>query len=190
MRLWCLTLTAPHVFVIVSPDWILPGTYSWQPQTFLACQAFFSSSSFTWFHPISAVFCLGVARSHPFSARVDYSRPSVLLHPSGRSPTSQPDEHISFSELQNICGVLDVNQCGYQSMLLSSQGQVCLTSVIKWEVELVKHSSHLTPHAIQSPQPQIQSTHPTIYIQLTLIQSPHSTHGLLRITKIESFARD
>ena len=59
-----IPLTAPNLFFIVSLDWIpfpqAPGSYSGQT---------FFSSSFTWFHPISAAFYIGVGRSYPFRCK-------------------------------------------------------------------------------------------------------------------------
>ena len=92
-------------FFIVSPDWIPPGAYSWQPKTLPACQASFFSSSFTWLNPISAAFCLWVGRSYPFAARVGDSHPSVLLHLSGRAPTCQSDKFGTAAYLW--CGDLN-----------------------------------------------------------------------------------
>ena len=75
-------------FVIVSPDWIPPGICSWQPQTLPGLS---SLHHFTWFHQICAASCLGVGSTYPFSSRAGDSRPYVILQPSGRPPTCQPD---------------------------------------------------------------------------------------------------
>ena len=66
----------------VSPDWIPPSTYSWQPKKLPACPPFLSSSLFTWINPLKASFLLSKKHA-PFAAKVVDSRPSVLLHPSG-----------------------------------------------------------------------------------------------------------
>ena len=63
----------------VSPNWIPPGIYSWQPETLPACPPFISSSSFTWINPLKASSCWSDS-TNPFPARVVYSCPSVLLH--------------------------------------------------------------------------------------------------------------
>ena len=42
----------------VSPDWIPPSTYSWQPKKLPACPPFLSSSLFTWINPLKASFLL------------------------------------------------------------------------------------------------------------------------------------
>ena len=113
--------------------------------TLPARQAFFSSSLITWFHPISAAFSLGIGRSYTFAARVGDTASSVLLHPLGWAPTGQTGKPIRFSEPQKIYDVAK-----FKSLCTSvdtnptfGQGQVFLTSVIKWE--LIKQSSHPTP---------------------------------------------
>ena len=58
----------------------------------------------------------------------------------------------STAKLAGICGVQELNLCVPEQtpiqLLVKDKAQVCLTSVINWE--LVKHSCHLTPQQLKS----------------------------------------